>query len=258
MKQNELTEKPIAFIGDIHGHFDFVKEIPQLLPDCHWVFLGDYVDSFTQSVPSQIATVIEVLIWIKEGRATALLGNHELSYFYDRYRASGYNAATASHLIAFKTQMQQYMKPFLLIDDVLVTHAGLSDQMYMKVQNMHEGSLEEALTELAEYPESPLYAIGTSRGGFSRESGIFWCDWNREFTPVEEYHQVFGHSNVLSVPMNFKQHLDGTLRYCDHRGKRSWNVDSLARDGYYDILVYDNGTFSRKRFTTEDFQGDLR
>jgi serine/threonine protein phosphatase 1 len=68
----------LAFVGDIHGTFAALRglqDVLELRGNPHIVFLGDYIDKGAQS-----AEVLgELLILQTAGRATLLLGNHELA-----------------------------------------------------------------------------------------------------------------------------------------------------------------------------------
>ena len=67
-------------VGDIHGHVDSVEKA--LAFDGNVVFVGDYLDSFSQSVDNQILCLKMVLDAIEEepDRVVGLIGNHEMSY----------------------------------------------------------------------------------------------------------------------------------------------------------------------------------
>lgn len=250
MHQAELTEKPIAFFGDIHGHWKFLKEIPTLLPDHYYVFVGDYVDSFTQSVPDQINCLTQVLEWVREGRATALYGNHEMSYWLPDQLCTGYSHAVGALMLPLKCEGLRILQPSLLIDNVLVTHAGLTRELHTRLVQYFPSDLDldAMIKEEQHNTHGMLYRIGRCRGGRSDYGGIWWCDWSREFQPVPGLHQVFGHSNGTKMPRHFDEETHGNLRMVRFADSRSYNIDSLARGNVWDILTYNQWTFDVQRF----------
>jgi hypothetical protein len=171
------------FIGDIHGKAEIVEEALQR--DGLKVFVGDFLDSFDRSVDNQIRSLTLALDAVDKGVAKVIFGNHELSYLMpQQHRCSGYKAATDAHVIHLKERMWKTMIPFLkLPDNFIVTHAGVNSATID-----HLDELEFA------NPDSPLHWIGRSRGGRAPTGGIFWCDFNREFVPIEGVNQIFGHT----------------------------------------------------------------
>lgn len=250
MKHSDLTTKPIAFLGDIHGHWRFVEKLPELLPEYHWIFVGDFVDSFSQSISDQIKCIVQVLDWVEEGKASSLYGNHELSYWFPEQYCSGYKAATQIHMTHLRERAFKLMKTAMLIDNTLVTHAGLTRRIHdWMIRENPEKTILEVIEENQFNTSSPLWGVGKVRGGRQPEGGIWWCDWAEEFEPVPGLNQVFGHSNVNTVPIRyFDEEHEGMLRFVRFANARSYNIDCLARNGLYTILTYDKGQFGKKVF----------
>jgi hypothetical protein len=76
-----LAEQPLAIIGDIHGEIQALDALLQQLDedpalrDRRLVFIGDLCDRG----PDSVAVIARVRELIDRGRATAILGNHEIN-----------------------------------------------------------------------------------------------------------------------------------------------------------------------------------
>ena len=85
----ELFDGPLDIIGDVHGEYDVLNRLLDVLGyDAHGrspdgrrlVFLGDLIDRG----PDSPAVVDQVMRMVHEGRAQCLLGNHELNILLAR------------------------------------------------------------------------------------------------------------------------------------------------------------------------------
>jgi hypothetical protein len=54
---------------------------------------------------------------------------------------------------------------------------------------INKGMLDELIAD-----KTLSHAIGHCRGGIHSCGGILWCDFNKEFEPVDGLRQVFGHT----------------------------------------------------------------
>lgn len=179
-------------VGDLHGCVEVVnlalaaaeKENAEL------VFLGDYVDSFTRSPEDQISTVVQLLDLVQAGKARALIGNHEMSYFSDSMRCSGYSQKTQFMMSHLQALVEQYFDTHIWLEErTLLTHAGLT----YRLLKTGDDSLEGIQTGL-KY-DKWLYHIGHSRGGSRYPyGGTLWCDWYTDFEDIPGIKQIFGHS----------------------------------------------------------------
>ena len=74
----ELPSGRLAFVGDVHGELDALHSLLRILSNesaHHLVFLGDLVDRG----PDSAGCVHLVRELVETGRATCLMGNHELN-----------------------------------------------------------------------------------------------------------------------------------------------------------------------------------
>lgn len=89
-----LPPGPLDIIGDIHGEIDALEAILRRLDQHtdapgarpHLVFLGDLVDRG----PNSVAVVDRVAALVAAGRASCILGNHELNLLRGRERAGNH------------------------------------------------------------------------------------------------------------------------------------------------------------------------
>lgn len=190
----------------MHGNIDLYHKIKNgNNRDSYIYLLGDLLDSWIFPIEDQIALVEEVLQDIMSGYGvTCLLGNHELSYLIPkRMRCSGYNVDTDFHLEPFKKDMMKVFKPFDVVDGILLTHAGVSNQFVRKnyPKDIGDPTLEGVCEMLDKSwkNQDRVLDIGFSRGGNAKEAGIFWNDWYQDFIPIYGIRQIFGHTPATEI-----------------------------------------------------------
>ena len=143
----ELPDGKLDVVGDVHGHWHALRDlIARLGYDDHGrhpqqrrlVFVGDLCDRG----PDSPAVVDWVLQRIREGRAWAVMGNHELNllrqerkegndWFWDEHTAHDHKFEPFKRLERAKRQaMLDGLAALPLVlarDDLRVVHAGWSD-----------------------------------------------------------------------------------------------------------------------------------
>lgn len=237
-------KKDTLVVGDLHGRHEIVETVLKM--GYNVIFIGDYLDSFNRTVKDQVYTLNLVLnaCEAEPERVQALMGNHELSYLERHMMCSGYNAATAAHIIYMKDRMHKLLKEYVWLEtdleSILLTHAGLTRQLVPDIMFEHaEGDVVEAVKyflDSQQYQETK-YNIGSARGGWSEKPGIFWCDWWDEFEPIEGLTQITGHTSYR--PQRFEG-VSGII----NDGKGNWNIDCL--DSREDVLfIRANGEISK-------------
>ena len=184
-----------VFVGDIHGK---VKEVERaLVMEGKKIFVGDFMDSFDRPASDHAKCLTLVLDAIEAGEAEAIYGNHELSYLKPaQHMCSGYTSKNRHTIFTHKSRIDNLFKSHILLaPDFLVTHAGLTKQLWDSY-NLSLETLQQTLTEWWTNLSSPVHQIGYNRGGppNNKCGGTFWCDWNTEFQPVPGLKQVFGHT----------------------------------------------------------------
>lgn len=207
-------------IGDIHGH---VKSVEAALSmPCNVVFVGDYLDSFHQSVGSQIRCLTMVMdaVEAEPDRVVALLGNHEMSYIEDGMICSGWKQETALLVKHLEDRMRTTLKTWHWVGDYLITHAGI-DQVL----------LDQLFQSPDEYLEAKAFnQIGRARGGRAISGGLYWNDFNLEMTPPNGLKQVVGHSYWKPRSGPFADVPGVRVKWSEDGTGAVWCVDNLGRE----------------------------
>ena len=193
-----------TFIGDIHGKVEQVERA--LAMEGKKIFVGDFQDSFTRSPEDHAKCLDLVLAAVDTGEVEAIYGNHELSYIMEHHKCSGWDTKRWHVMVDRAEQIKAKFKTHILISpDILVTHAGLTNQLWEK-HNLSRDTMTHTLDAWWPNPKSPMHQIGRYRGGWDEYGGLFWCDWNAEFEPVPGLTQIFGHTagkGIRQVEQNF-------------------------------------------------------
>ena len=61
-----------------------------------------------------------------------------------------------------------------------------------------------------------IFNAGHGRGGMQRVGGITWCDYTREFFPVQGINQIVGHTPQMQGPTWCILENDGKIAYRPH------------------------------------------
>ena len=189
-------------VGDIHGRLNIVKRA--LTFSGRVVFVGDILDSFTESVEDQVECLklIRAACAENPSKVVLLRGNHEASYLFPQSRCSGFNTQTYYILQRFGliNWLRLRTNPYCLIytsssgltlsQPILITHAGITWDISEAPFVLSD--LIDTLSESFLDPSSWYYSVGRSRGGRGA-GGPLWCD-SSEFTPIDSVRQIFGHT----------------------------------------------------------------
>jgi len=196
----------VACIGDLHG-VDRWKEALSLGVD-HFVFLGDYVDSF--SIDNQaIVDNLKAVIAFKKSNpdsVTLLLGNHDIQYiYYPRFRCSGFRIDMLKELQSIFKRDLSLFKVAHQMGDKLFVHGGLTNywvRHHLRVPP-HNNSLADILNDMLQDSKAleELAIVGRCRGGRAKTGGPFWCDFNEELIhdPFPNINQIVGHTQTSSL-----------------------------------------------------------
>jgi hypothetical protein len=203
------------FLGDLHGRVKVLIQAHKAAQTlgATLVCVGDYVDSYWQTVESQLQT-LEYLA--RNPEIITLLGNHDIQYLAPRWAAdwqsTGYQKG--HHLEYNRVLKKLDLKPFFYLESpaqentlhteqkVLVTHAGLTQKLFRikpDVEDIPEyletetKLLQNPGTYFGPYPDTLVFK---DRGG--NPAGIFWNrpDW---FEPFPGLFQIFGHTSFPEI-----------------------------------------------------------
>lgn len=185
------------FVGDIHGQIDVMKQALDCDAD-RVIFVGDLVDSYSRSLGDQFACLDLALELAGNGRVDVTWANHEWSYLDNQMSCSGWKPETNNFVKARKEEILAKFKPFVYEAGYLVTHAGLTAQLWETYKLTIE-NFQEKLTDWSKDMGSPFFFIGRPRGGRAHVGGPLWCDFRFEFIPIPGLPQIFGHTRGVGI-----------------------------------------------------------
>ena len=192
------ADEKLVIIPDIHNKCDAAERIISNENPDKVVFLGDYFDSFYDTVEDADCTSKWLAKSLRQKGRTHLIGNHDLSYMTcnPQLRCTGYDPA--KHEIIRQNNIPwNKMSLFCWADDWLCTHAGLTRQFYMRQKSDSVRSFLEMSRHDLENMDAdcahPFFQAGFRRGGTEPVGGILWCHYD-EFADIAGVRQVFGHT----------------------------------------------------------------
>lgn len=205
----------IIVLPDVHGR-RFWEIARDRIDECDKVvFIGDYFDPYSFEGISELDAIKnfrEIELFAKEypEKVVMLLGNHDLPYFSEEYRAlSTYHCRWSPEwhsVIAYMLEAnRELFKVAHVEDDVLFTHAGCSS-LWLRSIDSKAASLPDLVTELNMLPSTEeglrkLFMVSYHRGGCDDAGSCVWADVNELVNPPMDLHvggkavkQVFGHT----------------------------------------------------------------
>lgn len=212
----------ILTIGDVHGS-GYWKELIDLGKYDKIVFLGDYVDSFTETDGDILSNLNQIIELKKQNRDRIILlwGNHDLQYrfSYSTHGCSGYRYRMYAALHTLFTENDYLFQASFQIGNYIWTHAGINNRWFDWFEEHAvnlTGTISEKLNDMFNSSkEYVLSAVGRERGGNSNYGGIFWADKSETSAyPLEGTHQIVGHTRVYGITeMTFDENT--SIVYCD-------------------------------------------
>lgn len=212
----------VIVIGDVHGRSEW-KQIADLAiltttPNLdteydEYIFLGDYVDSFTIT-GDKILENLKEIVQLKKNypdKVTLLLGNHDLQYLfsYQTHGCSGFNSVFALDYQQVFRENRDLFGVIYQIKDYIFTHAGISNEWWLGCQNYYNLPLSknfdaafiaDTFKTYKEGDKIPIFDVGFIRGGWAKRGGIFWADFKETYKDyLEGYNQVVGHTRVKKI-----------------------------------------------------------
>ena len=206
----------ILVLPDIHGR-TFWRSAVERADSCdRVVFLGDYLDPYGFegiAVSDAVENFREIIGFAKQhpGKVVMLLGNHDMPYYSDDYRAlASYHCRWSREWHdVIKGAFDENRSLFRMAhveDDVLFTHAGCSSR-WLKSLGVEPASLSELVAALNALPSTAqglrqLFMVSHHRGGWDDAGSCVWADVNELVHAPVDLHiaggtavkQVFGHT----------------------------------------------------------------
>jgi len=60
-----------------------------------------------------------------------------------------------------------------------------------------------------------FYQVGRSRGGMHKAGGIVWCDFDHEFSPIDDLKQIVGHTSQWETGRAKQHNSEGYINITD-------------------------------------------
>ena len=235
----------IIICPDIHCR-DFYKPVLNI-KDKRIVFLGDYLDPYpweNVTFRDGIENLKEIIQFKKDNsdRVTLLLGNHDFNYIWRRNWASRFEPYFCKEVYQIYMDNFELFEPYKIIDDILFTHAGVSEGWYeineitdiKKFLDKQWSSFVNSSLGVEEQSFLPIFDCGRYRGGYEKYGGIFWNDLTEmDYKNPVDYIQIFAHSQLSLTGdiVNYKEgapYFEGKNMYCcDSRAIFEWNNGKL-------------------------------
>ena len=220
--------KTITF-GDIHGtdqwkrfgdvsHLLDVSE-SRLYDFDYYIFVGDYVDSFTKTNVQILDNLKDVIEFKKNhtDRVILLWGNHDIQYLtsFGEHGCSGFRPEAYFDLHELFRNNRHIFQLAFQIDRYIWTHAGIHRGWYEYEFPYHSKNIAEDLNRAFLEGVNSVFDVGMSRGGFKRVGGPLWADRNETYSkPLRGYHQIVGHSRIDNIKTYHKDN-NTSITYID-------------------------------------------
>lgn len=182
----------IVIIPDIHHAIVKARRILDTESADQYVFLGDFVDQFNDSVTDMIKSCRFINELHEREDVITLVGNHDISYMCRYLRCSGWESIKQVAWDNAGINRTKFV-PCWQKGKVLFTHASLAENIPLKDQKK---AIEKVLTNT--YEQSDLRQLDASLhdGGNLHTAGILWNRPQYRSPRIDSVYnvQVFGHS----------------------------------------------------------------
>ncbi len=183
-------------IPDIHTHHkraDFLADKEAGNYD-KIIYLGDYFDDFGDTVIKNVATAEWLKSHLKDSDKIFLVGNHDVHYINRKFQCSGFTNdkfTAIRSVLNNKCFFRMRFYHFNQESNTLFSHAGRHN-VYKDSKLESSGRLMDLL--LSGNMNWAYAACGKCRGGLHEAGGLVWCDFHKEFNPIKDLNQIFGHT----------------------------------------------------------------
>lgn len=226
-------------IGDLHLKSSRIQPtVDEILEDNRdinrLVFTGDICDEWHSSDRTFKYDLRYFEDWVRAKRVDgyavdAVYGNHDFQYLF-RTEGPGTHPSMYDFVIDLLTSLDFRMAH--VVDDMLVTHAGLTNAWTSKYLGVITSAQDAAdklnavFDDLSDANMRALYSAGAGRGG-ADIPGPLWADKEElELDAVPIFDQIVGHSPVYTVLNEKSLQLDerepATLWFCDTFSLTPW------------------------------------
>jgi UDP-2,3-diacylglucosamine pyrophosphatase LpxH len=205
-------------LGDTHGNYFKVKSFLEYKPEEQHIFVGDVFDSYV-ATDQQIVDCFNLIL---DSNSILLWGNHELHYLpnaHSYFRCSGYRASSAPIFTHLLSQYKHRLYASFVDEDYLILHGGLHRRLGEVFDNVSQAN-HWINNEMDWYvnnpliPESlsPIFNIGTVRGGDDAFGGVFWFTTEHE-EECWKFNAITGHTPRSSIGIKTKDTMRGIIKH---------------------------------------------
>ena len=237
------------FRGDIHGEDLWKRVVAQESDADAFVFVGDYFDSFVVPGLMQMHNFKEIVEFKESSPSSVsmLIGNHDFHYFPEigECGTSGFQRRLFPAISKLVDENRHHLQMACLIEDVLCTHAGVSEDFMDQVYGndgwqVHE--IANSLNDLFRYkPKSFLYSdMDYSFTGDHPSQSPIWIrprSLMRSSKDIRKtYKQIVGHTVFKDLSIE---------ELNKWTGGKYFFIDTL--NSVHKYLVKENDTFYAKQ-----------
>lgn len=219
------NKQKIVIVADPHNNHKKLDTILKKEDGDINICLGDWFDSFHLDDPSDYTATATYLkdTFLPNPKNYTLFGNHDIHYLFKSpvcwcsgYEHWKYNAIDKV-LGSDRGSIQEKFYWAIVVDDILLTHAGLDRRLLTPICDDSNEVIFKYLDESAKDANTKIkinerhwfYEAGYARGGRNKAGGIVWCDFNEEFQPIDELRQIVGHTNQYRTGRAAQYHREG-------------------------------------------------
>jgi len=188
----------IIAIGDIHGRSNWEDFVKQEFDLC--VFVGDYFDSFTLDVDTQIENFEKIVEFknTSNKKVVLLTGNHDLHYLLDTEHYSGYNHDRAIDIAEALGQAGKALTMAHQEGGLLFSHAGVT-KTWAKKNKINLLDIAYSINQLP-LPAFGFYNKDESRYGDNKHQGCVWVRPRAlQSDLIANFVQVVGHTHMKDI-----------------------------------------------------------
>jgi len=216
----------ITIIPDQHGERNWEK-VYIISDSDYFVSLGDWFDSFNVPANEQMRNFKEYMDWVKqdpEHRLTCI-GNHDLAYLMsslDGMDVSGHNLKYHNQINKLLNENIEYLKPFVILDDIVFSHAGFSNSWIERydidLDDLETNWNTTTYHNLLMFNEPPDDIDITDEVSITGDN--IWQSplWIRPYSLIQDSYfpfQVVGHTELCEDSPAYIQHDDNKFIFCD-------------------------------------------
>lgn len=206
----------ILIVPDVHGRKFWHKAKEMINSVDKVVFLGDYLDPYPWECISRLDAIkeFEEIIKFKNDnpdKVVLLLGNHDCAYCFDFGSASRYDYENEFEIKNLFSTNIGLFRLYFREGNYLFTHAGITRDWLRTY--LPEYDIERFTTLTTRELVPFLWKVSFLRGGDQDTGSMVWSD-AREGDREETFYQIFGHTQLESMPFITKKYACLDVRRC--------------------------------------------